>query len=107
MGDKPLIDNMSERIYKAFSIAWGNNVDDLDLLAGRKGYNKIIGLFEFALNNAPRAQSENMVSEKYGNLRGRIHGANVYTPNGFNENVIELKDKEGQFTYTIDLSDTP
>ena len=112
MGDKPLLDDMGNRFTRAFTAAHDNNITGIEVLTGEKGYQKIINLAAFAVNtyhDVPRYNggqiNGSMNSERYGKLRGRIWGANVYTPHGFSNDIIEIKDTKGEFSYTIDLSD--
>lgn len=110
MGNKSLVTDMSNRIYKGVLLAQGfqrTTHCHIVCLAGDKGIHAIQCTPEFMETLFPWtfAKPEYDYDAYWGRLRGVIYDLRVYTPYGFNDNVIELRDAEGLFTYTIDLSE--
>lgn len=106
MGQKPVSDNLEQRLMKAFILAWEENhiaYDDTEIFTNPFGYTKIICLPTFIVYDA-MFKSNRVFDEQKGLFRGIIHGAKVYTDQWDNRKTIELRDTKGQFTYIIDLS---
>lgn len=114
MGIKTLPDTMTDRIRKAVQSGqeFNNSVPSkLALLAGKRGYFEICMLAEYQAIDylSPRwnpvVQPLLPFPAEWGSVRGHHEaGILVFTPEGFRDNVIELRDIAGQFSYTIDLS---
>jgi hypothetical protein len=110
MDTKTLPETISDRLHKAGKLGFSferETQTELFWLASVQGLSKLQEQWEYAEYFDQGVGVNFTTTERehtyWGKLKGLFLGRKVYTPAGFKDNLIELRDKAGKFSYTIDL----